>query len=52
MGMPPTNKSCTVSGMTINRFENGKIVEGWASYDTLGMLQQLGIVPAPQAAGA
>ncbi|CAM3770121.1 ester cyclase [Smaragdicoccus niigatensis] len=52
MGMPATNKSCTVTGMTINRFENGKIVEGWASWDTLGMLQQLGVIPAPQAAGA
>lgn len=49
MGMPPTNRSCTVTGMTVNRFENGKIVEGWSNWDTLGMLQQLGIIPAPSA---
>jgi steroid delta-isomerase-like uncharacterized protein len=52
MGMPATGKSVTVNGMSINRFENGKIVEGWVNWDTLGMLQQLGVVPAPQAAGA
>lgn len=26
---------------------NGKVVEGWQNGDTLGMLQQLGVVPAP-----
>ena len=47
MGIPPTGKQVTVTGMNIERIANGKFVEGWSNYDTLGMLQQLGVVPAP-----
>jgi steroid delta-isomerase-like uncharacterized protein len=46
-GMPPTGKQVTMSGMTIFRVANGKIVEGWNNPDLLSMLQQLGAVPAP-----
>jgi steroid delta-isomerase-like uncharacterized protein len=54
MGIAPTNKRATVTGTDIGRFDNGKLVESWASYDMLGMLQQLGVVPtlAPAAATA
>ncbi len=31
--------------MMLNRFVNGRLVEGWMNFDTLGMLQQLGVVP-------
>lgn len=47
MGIPPTGKQIAVSGMTISRIVNGKAEETWANYDALGMLQQLGVVPAP-----
>ena len=46
-GMPATNKSATLTGITISRLVNGKVVETWTNFDTLGMLQQLGVVPAP-----
>ena len=46
MGIPPTGKQVTVSGITISRVKNGKVVEEWSNWDTLGMLQQLGVVPA------
>ncbi|MDX6397487.1 MAG: hypothetical protein QOJ43_895 [Gaiellaceae bacterium] len=46
MGMPATGKQATVTGMTIDRLENGRIVETRTNWDTLGMLQQLGTVPA------
>lgn len=46
LGIPPTGKQSTVTGMTLDRFEGGKIVESWDNWDTLGMLQQLGVVPA------
>ena len=40
-----------VGVMVIARFdEAGKWVEDWASWDQLGMLQQLGVIPAPAAA--
>jgi predicted ester cyclase len=32
------------NGITISRFEDGKIVEDWSVTDTLGMLRQLGML--------
>lgn len=52
MGIPPTNKRATVTGIDLDRYQNGKVVEAWASYDMLGMLQQLGVVPSLTPAGA
>ena len=44
-GMAPTGKHITISGVTIARVSNGKIVEGYVNWDALGMMQQLGVVP-------
>ena len=56
MGMPPTGKQVTVSGMDLVRLVDGKVAERWGNGDDLGMLQQLGLMPAPgqatQEAGA
>jgi steroid delta-isomerase-like uncharacterized protein len=45
-GIPPTGKQVAVSTIEISRVEGGKIVEDWGLDDRLGMLQQLGLVPA------
>jgi steroid delta-isomerase-like uncharacterized protein len=45
MGIPPTGKQVTVTGINIARFANGKAVELWGNSDDLGLLQQLGVVP-------
>jgi len=45
-GMAATGKQATITGITIDRIAGGKIVESWTNWDTLGMLQQLGVVPA------
>jgi steroid delta-isomerase-like uncharacterized protein len=45
---PPTGRPLELEGITIHRIEDGKIVEEWERYDTLGMLQQLGLVPEQQ----
>jgi steroid delta-isomerase-like uncharacterized protein len=42
-GIPPTGKSATITGMTLTRVENGKIVEAWTCWDALGMFEQLGL---------
>ena len=46
MGIPPTGRSVNVQGTWIHRIANNKIVESYNVWDTLGMLQQLGVVPA------
>ena len=47
LGMPATGKSATWSEIHLGRYENDKLVEHWANVDQLGMLQQLGLAPAP-----
>jgi steroid delta-isomerase-like uncharacterized protein len=47
MGIPPTGKHAVVTGIVIDRFANGKTVEAWNNLDDLGLLQQLGVIPAP-----
>jgi len=46
-GIAPTGREVTVTGMSIERIENGRIVEGWNQNDALGMLGQLGALPPP-----
>ena len=46
-GIPPTGKSATVVGIGVDCVEKGKIVESWGLFDQFGMLQQLGVIPAP-----
>ncbi|MDZ7359293.1 MAG: ester cyclase [candidate division KSB1 bacterium] len=46
MGIAPTGKTVTVTGIGIDRIANGKIVEHWESFDQMGMMQQLGVIPA------
>jgi predicted ester cyclase len=50
MGAAPTGNSVTVEGISIYRFRGGKVVERWTSADGLGLLQQIGALPAPAAA--
>src|SRR5947209_10646479 len=36
MGIPPTGKRATVTGISIGRYEGGKLVEEWLNFDALG----------------
>jgi predicted ester cyclase len=47
MGIPATDKRATWTEIHIGRGVNGRLTEHWAVFDQLGMLVQLGIVPAP-----
>ena len=47
MGAPATGKRIKTTAITIYRFEGGKAVEGWTEYNSLDMMQQLGVVPSP-----
>ena len=43
MGMPATGRRVEVLGISIFRFEGGKVAEEWEGFDTLGMMRQLGM---------
>ena len=51
MGIPPTGKSVMISEIIIDRLADGKIVESWRLFDQMGMMQQLGVIPAPGQTG-
>jgi len=44
-GIPATGIEVTWTGMTIWRFADGRLLEGWWAIDVLGLLQQLGVIP-------
>ena len=46
MHVPPTGKQIVVGAVDVARFEDGKVVEQWGQTDMLGLLQQLGAIPA------
>ncbi|HJQ22614.1 MAG TPA: ester cyclase [Blastocatellia bacterium] len=47
VGVPATGRRVTLPGITILRFENGKCVERWSQADFLGVMVQIGALPAP-----
>lgn len=47
MGIPPTGKTVKMGVIDILRLEGGQFVERWGEADTMGMMQQLGVVPPP-----
>jgi predicted ester cyclase len=49
MGVPPTSRTFQSEDVTIDRMVDGQIKERWIVSDLLGMMQQLGIIPAPGA---
>ena len=46
-GIAPTGKQFNITGISIARFTNGKMFEGYINWDALGLMQQLGVVPPP-----
>lgn len=48
MGVPPTHRRIQATFWDMHRFDAaGRIVETWNLMDSLSILQQLGLVPAP-----
>jgi len=46
MGVPATGRELSFSGTIIDRFVDGKVVEAWETIDMLGLMKQLGSIPA------
>jgi steroid delta-isomerase-like uncharacterized protein len=49
LGIPPTNKTIQLSGMSACRARDGKIVEGWNIWDQIGLARQLALLDGPAA---
>ena len=50
MGIPPSGNRVEITGISVDRIEGGKFVEGWSNYDASGMMQQIGAVPTEEQA--
>ena len=50
LGIAPTGRPVTTEGISVLRIANGKIAEAWVTWDTLGMMQQLGAAALEQIA--
>ena len=50
LGIPPNGKVVEITGISIHRIADGKLVEHWANIDSLSFMQQLGAVPPLEAA--
>jgi len=46
VGVPATHKDVSMTGISIHRVKDGKLIEHWAQIDALSLLQQLGVIPA------
>ncbi|HEY4668016.1 MAG TPA: ester cyclase [Anaerolineales bacterium] len=44
--IPPSGKKVRIGGVSIFRMSGGKIAEEWEFADSLGLLQQIGAIPA------
>ncbi len=49
MGVPATGRPVTIKYLDLWRIRDGRFVETWVQMDMLGLMQQLGVVPAPAA---
>jgi predicted ester cyclase len=47
MGVPATGRRFVLNGQTIMSFRDGRVIERWTTGDLLGLLTQLGAIPAP-----
>ncbi len=50
-GVPASGKQVEVTSIGIDRVVNGKICEGWGELNMLGMMMQMGAIPAPTQGG-
>jgi len=48
-GIPPTGRPVVMPGVQVLRFQDGRVVEHWAFHDDMGVMRQLGALPAQPA---
>ena len=47
MGIPPSGRSVSMGLIDVVRIDDGRVVEHWSVGDSLGLMQQLGVIPQP-----
>jgi predicted ester cyclase len=47
LGVPATGREVTMEGIAIHRVVDGKLVEHWGQVDAIGLMMQMGAIPAP-----
>jgi steroid delta-isomerase-like uncharacterized protein len=52
MGITPTGREFTITGIDIHQLRDGRMAEHWHVVDLYGLLQQLGVIPAPNTTSA
>jgi steroid delta-isomerase-like uncharacterized protein len=50
-GLAPTGARGSVTGISIDRWKDGKVVEAWVEWDNLGLARQLGAAPPEGSVG-
>jgi steroid delta-isomerase-like uncharacterized protein len=45
-GVPASGKPIKVTGINVERFQGDRIVEHWSQFDSLGLMRQIGAIPA------
>jgi steroid delta-isomerase-like uncharacterized protein len=48
LGVAPTGRRVSIAGIIVARIQDGQIVEGWNSWDQLGLLRQIGALPTAE----
>ena len=46
MGVLPTGKKIKICNNFIVKVAGGKIVEGWSTFDSMSLMQQIGAIPS------
>ncbi|HEY7267936.1 MAG TPA: ester cyclase [Solirubrobacterales bacterium] len=46
MGIPASGQAIKVEGMNFYRLKDGRVTDIWTQFDGVGMMQQLGAIPA------
>lgn len=50
MGIPATGKSFSIPGVSIWEVRGGRLISEWVNWDSMSMMQQLGVASAPEPA--
>lgn len=51
-GIPPTDRKVSFTSTGISNIVDGKVAEDWVDADTMGLMQQLGVIPSAPPSGS